>query len=180
MVASEVQEAPLVLLDGMAAEGWRGHPWDCNAAVHAVEDRGLYDSAHVGGYSNVMGEVPQLAAAAQAVGDGAHAAAQVDVLPAAEPVTATTSAKALPPEAEELRALEQIAPGFAVAWWKEQQTAANQRRRYRLYRLGATMCIAITAIVCGQWALVHGADNQALYLSGAGLVSLLTTVMQHD
>ena len=90
------------------------------------------------------------------------------------------SAPTLPPEAEGLRALEQIAPGFAVAWWKAQQEAELQRRRYRLYRLGATMSIAMTAIVCGQWALVHGADNQALYLSGAGLVSLLTTVMQHD
>ena len=47
-------------------------------------------------------------------------------------------------------------------------------------RLAVTTLIAVTAIACGQWALVNGADQQALYLSAAGLVSLLTTVLQHE
>ena len=85
-----------------------------------------------------------------------------------------------PPTATALAQYEAIAPGLALAILEAEQSHSKQHRQYRMARLAVTTLIAVTAIACGQWALVNGADQQALYLSAAGLVSLLTTVLQHE
>ena len=164
-------------------------PWDVNAALPVIEDWSLYNAAHAdpnavpihaiqaspAGHlaASVSTRLPSLKdEEAPVLVSGAEASLDWDDAPATAPVAGI--------DAHTLGQYEAIAPGLALALVQAEQTRATQSRRYRLARLVVTTIIATAAIACGQWALVHGADQQALYLSGAGLISLLTTVLQHE
>lgn len=45
---------------------------------------------------------------------------------------------------------------------------------YLIARYCAVTCVAIVAILAGQYALAHGVDSGAVYLSSAALIALLT------
>lgn len=45
---------------------------------------------------------------------------------------------------------------------------------YLIVRYCAVTCVAIVAIIAGQYALARGVDVGAVYLSSAALVALLT------
>ena len=74
---------------------------------------------------------------------------------------------------ETLARLEAIAPGYAKAWLEAETSEKRGTRLYRLVRLALAGSVAAVAIACGQWALVNGASDEALYLSSAGLVGLI-------
>lgn len=77
------------------------------------------------------------------------------------------------PDLETLARLEAIAPGYAKAWLEAQMGEKRGARLFRLVRLGLAGAVAAVAIACGQWALVNGASEEALYLSSAGLIGLI-------
>lgn len=45
---------------------------------------------------------------------------------------------------------------------------------YIIARYCAVTCVAIVAILAGQYALAHGVEVGAVYLSSAALIALLT------
>lgn len=154
--------------------------FDVNAQNAQVSDWGLYNAAHADPDAIPIDSI-QASPATMLEASGHHidAVAQASDAQASvhiHPDTITDPS----PDATTLAQYEAIAPGLALALLQADQTREHQRRQYRIIRLVVTTFIAVTAIACGQWALVNGADQQALYLSTAGLVSLITTVLQHD
>lgn len=158
-------------------------PFDVNAQAPLEDDWRLYNAAHADPAAVPIESIQASPANIVEASAAAHTADH-----ASEPTTTAHASVHLAGEAQTentstiatLAQYEAIAPGLALAILDAEQSHSKQRRQYRLARLVVTTLIAVTAIACGQWALVNGADQQALYLSAAGLVSLLTTVLQHE
>lgn len=153
-------------------------PFDVNTQAPLEDDWRLYNAAHADPAAVPIESIQ--ASPANIV----EATATADTLPPSSAHAHVRVAKtASTDESIDMATLTQyetIAPGLAKALLEAAQARDTQRRQYRMARLAVTTLIAVTAIACGQWALVNGADQQALYLSTAGLVSLLTTVLQHE
>lgn len=153
-------------------------PFDVNTQASLEDDWRLYNAAHADPaalpiesiQASPANKVEASATAESTPLSSAHAHVQL----------ATDSPSEDTGDVAALAQYEAIAPGLAMAVLEAAQSRNTQRRHYRMARLAVTTLIAVTAIACGQWALVNGADQQALYLSAAGLVSLLTTVLQHE
>lgn len=96
-------------------------------------------------------------------------------------VTATqvaTSYTGTLPEPDKLAAYEAAAPGITAQLLAEDRDRARRADRYRTIRLVAALGLAVTTILLGQWALLHGASDQALYLTGGGLAGLIATFLR--
>ena len=153
-------------IDYTAYDNAHSQPFDRNALACQTDDWRLYDAAH---------------ADPAAVPIESIQASPANIVEAGATVHNDTSEPTAESEnhMQTLAQYEAIAPGLALAILQAEQSRDKQRRQYRMARLAVTTLIATTAIACGQWALVNGADQQALYLSTAGLISLITTVLQH-
>lgn len=81
------------------------------------------------------------------------------------------------PDVDALAKLETVAPGYAKAWLEAELARDKQRRLFRLLGLLVTMVLAVFAIGFGQWTLMQGATNEALFLSGTGLLGLVGTFL---
>lgn len=158
-------------------------PFDVNAHPSTEDDWRLYNAAHA---DPAAVPIESIQASPANIVEATATAHTADALP--EPTSGAHASVRLAsepqpednPTATALAQYEAISPGLALAILEAEQSQSKQRRQYRMARLAVTTLIAVTAIACGQWALVNGADQQALYLSAAGLVSLLTTVLQHE
>jgi hypothetical protein len=82
------------------------------------------------------------------------------------------------PDPDKLAAYEAAAPGITAQLLAEDRARARRADRYRTIRLVAALGLAVTTILCGQWALLHGASTEALYLTGGGLAGLIATFLR--
>ena len=80
------------------------------------------------------------------------------------------------PDPDRLAAYEEAAPGITAELLAEDR--ARRADRYRTIRLVAALGLAVTTIITGQWALLHGASTEALYLTGGGLAGLAATFLR--
>lgn len=168
-------------IDYTAYDNAHSHPFDRNALACQTDDWWLYDAAHADPAAVPIESIQASPANIVEAGATVHndtseptANAYAGIRLATEPNAESEN------HMQTLAQYEAIAPGLALAILQTEQSRDKQRRQYRMARLAVTTLIATTAIACGQWALVNGADQQALYLSTAGLISLITTVLQHE
>lgn len=118
---------------------------------------------------------PVLSEAAAPSGDAAAQAVQ-------RPVRTTTEVhseyRGTLPDPDRLAAYEEAAPGITAELLAEDRARARRADRYRTIRLVAALGLAVTTIITGQWALLHGASTEALYLTGGGLAGLAATFLR--